>query len=197
MDITYQESIARMRDCLSRAEKSAGLKEPTAMTLATVDRSGRVAARIVLLRQLDDRGFAFFTNRHSDKARQLEATHRAALCFHWEALGEQVRVEGTVELVTDEEADAYWMSRPRDSQIGAWASRQSETLESREMLERRVRDMETRFAGQPVPRPEFWSGYRVVPERIEFWTNRPARLHDRVVYERQSDGPWTKRVLYP
>jgi len=149
-----------------------------------------------LLRGVDERGFVFYTNLTSEKGRQLEENKAAALCFHWDPLKEQVRIEGTVEPVSGKEADEYWKTRPRESQIGAWASRQSETLESREVLVNRVAEVEAKFEGQEMPRPDFWSGFRVVPNRIEFWKGMPSRLHERIVYELGEDG-WTKRMLYP
>jgi pyridoxamine 5'-phosphate oxidase len=166
------------------------------MTLATVGEDGKVSARIVLLRGVDERGFVFYTNLNSEKAGQLAANSEVAICLHWDPLKEQVRVEGTAEAVPDDEADQYWQSRPRESQIGAWASRQSETLPSRDVLLQQVAEVEARFEGQDVPRPSFWSGFRVVPTRIEFWKGMPARLHERVVYELREEG-WAKRLLYP
>lgn len=189
------EVIDRFQELLDRARQT-DLLEPTAMTLATVGADGRVSARIVLLRAFDADGFVFYTNLTSDKAFQLNAHPQAALCFYWDALAEQVRIEGAAERVSDEEADAYWQSRPRESQIGAWASRQSETLDARETLERRIAEFEAEFRGRDVPRPKYWSGYRVKPRRIEFWQSRPARLHERLVYE-LNDGGWTQRLLYP
>ena len=187
--------MARFRAVLERAKQTA-LKEPMAVTLATADQQGVPAARVVLLRQLDERGAVFYTNSSSAKASQLTANPRAALCFHWDELREQIRVVGEVELVADDQADDYWARRPRESQIGAWASRQSAILDSRETLERQIWQCEQRFSGQEVPRPDFWTGYRVVPNRIEFWLGQPARLHERVVYQNQ-DGCWDKRLLYP
>ncbi|WP_437752070.1 pyridoxamine 5'-phosphate oxidase [Sorangium sp. So ce1389] len=170
--------------------------DATAMTLATADASGRPSARMVLLKGIDDRGFVFFTNYGSRKAVELEANPFAALCIHWAKAAEQIRVEGRVERVTEAESDAYFATRPRGSQIGAWASRQSAPLPSREQLIERVREIEARFDGRPVPRPEFWGGYRVVPERIEIWRGQESRLHDRVVYHRDGDG-WRVERLYP
>ncbi|KYF58630.1 pyridoxine/pyridoxamine 5'-phosphate oxidase [Sorangium cellulosum] len=170
--------------------------DATAMTLATVDASGRPSARMVLLKGIDDRGFVFFTNYASRKAADLEANPFAALCIHWAKAAEQVRVEGRVERIGDAESDAYFATRPRGSQIGAWASRQSAPLPSRERLIERVREIEARFEGRPVPRPAFWGGYRLVPERVELWRGQESRLHDRVVYLRDGDG-WRVERLYP
>ncbi|WP_437541596.1 pyridoxamine 5'-phosphate oxidase [Sorangium sp. So ce367] len=170
--------------------------DATAMTLATADASGRPSARMVLLKGIDDRGFVFFTNYESRKSMDLEANPFAALCIHWAKAAEQIRVEGRIERVSDAESDAYFETRGRGSQIGAWASRQSAPLPSREALLDRVREIERRFEGRPVPRPEFWGGYRVVPERVEFWYGQENRLHDRVVYVRHGDG-WRVERLYP
>ncbi len=172
--------------------------EPTAMTVATVGKGGRPSARTVLLKGLDERGFVFFTNFDSSKGRQLAANPQAALLFHWKMIreGVQVKIEGSVEPVTAAEADAYFTSRPRPSQIGAWASLQSQTLSSREEFERRIDEMEKRFEDQPVPRPPHWSGFRIVPEVVEFWYGARYRLHERHRYERV-DGEWNQRMLYP
>lgn len=196
-DPIYLEAIAQFRDLLDEAA-AAGEPEPTAMTLATADPSGRVSARIVLLKAADERGFAFYTNYESAKARQLAAHSNAALCFVWKHLRDvvQVRVEGTVEKVGAEESDVYFASRPRDSRIGAWASKQSQTLSGRAELDARLAEVEQRFAGADVPRPPFWGGYRLVPDVIELWFGQRARLHDRVRYERV-DGAWGKHLLYP
>jgi len=164
--------------------------------LATCGESGQPSVRIVLLRNVDARGFVFYTNYGSRKARELTATPRAALCQHWPSLEEQIRVEGPVVLVDPAESDVYFAGRPRDSQIGAWASDQSAELESRAVLETRLQEMETRFAGQPVPRPPFWGGFRIVPERLEFWYGRAGRLHDRLLYRRSGDG-WATSWLFP
>lgn len=168
------------------------------MSLATGDAAGRLSARIVLLKGVDERGFVFYTNYASAKADQLAAHTRAALCFHWKTLrdGVQVRVEGVVEKAGVDESDAYFASRPRASRIGAWASLQSRTLPDRDQLDARVAEMEERFAGIDVPRPPDWGGYRVVPDMIELWFGQRARLHDRERYE-SIDGVWTKRLLYP
>jgi len=191
----YREAIERLQVLLDRAQETE-LREPTAMTLATCSRDGRPTARTVLLRGLDERGMVFYTNLTSRKGRQLEDNPRAALCFHWQPLEEQVLVEGDVELVSDAEADAYWNSRPRESQIGGWASRQSERLPSRFRLLRRVVSRTARYNAQPIPRPPFWPGFRICPQRIEFWSSRPGRLHDRRCYERHREE-WERYFLYP
>jgi len=192
------DPIAHFAALLREAQRvdRARLAEPTAMTLATVDDAGRPSARIVLLKDVDARGFVFYTNYESRKGRELLAHPWAALCFHWQPMERQVRVEGPVERVTDAEADAYFASRARMSRIGAWASRQSATLASDAELQQRVRDVEARFAGGDVPRPPNWSGFRVVPQRIEFWRGRPQRLHERILYERDDTG-WRVRRLFP
>lgn len=172
------------------------LPEPTAFALGTVNDTGQPSVRIVLLKQVDDRGFVFYTNFESRKGRELLASRRAALCFHWQQLEVQVRVEGVAQPVSDEEADAYFASRARGSQLGAWASIQSRTMTSPGDLDERLREMERRFDGKPVPRPPHWSGFRIVPERIEFWRNMPSRLHVRHLYTRD-DGGWRVEQLYP
>ncbi|HVH55447.1 MAG TPA: pyridoxamine 5'-phosphate oxidase [Vicinamibacterales bacterium] len=166
------------------------------VTLATADTNGQPSARMVLLRGVDERGFTFFTNYDSRKGRELDANPKASLCIHWVALDEQIRIEGAVERVSDNESDAYFASRPRGSQLGAWASEQSQVLPSRETLEERYRDIERRFEDRPVARPPFWGGYRLVPRRIEFWYGRPDRLHDRVLYVRDGSS-WRIERLYP
>jgi pyridoxamine 5'-phosphate oxidase len=174
------------------------LPEPTAFALGTVDASGQPSVRIVLLKSVDERGFVFYTNFESRKGRELLASRRAALCFHWQQMEVQVRVEGDVDVVSDAEADAYFASRARGSQIGAWASLQSRPLADRADLEARVREIEQRYQGVPVPRPPHWSGFRVVPRMIEFWKGMPSRLHVREVYRRSRPGePWTVERLYP
>lgn len=192
------DPFARFGELLERA-KATDLREPTAMALSTVDPDGRPSSRMVLLKGFDARGFVFYTNLGSRKAREIAGNPWVALCFHWQPLEVQVRVQGRAEPVTAEEADAYYASRARGSRIGAWASRQSEELPSREALDQRIRETEARFPGDDVPRPPFWSGFRVVPERIELWFGRPSRLHDRDVYTRDPDVPggWSVRHLYP
>ena len=167
-----------------------------AMALATVDSDGQPSARMVLLKGHGLDGFVFYTNDQSAKGDQLAANPLAALLFHWKSLRRQVRIEGPVKRVSDAEADAYFASRERDSQLGAWASNQSRPLDSRETFEQRFEDMQRRFEGGDVPRPPHWGGYCVVPERIEFWTDRPHRLHERRLFVRDGDG-WTEGLLYP
>jgi pyridoxamine 5'-phosphate oxidase len=167
-----------------------------AMTLATTTLDGRPSARVVLLKGLDARGFVFYTNLESRKSRELYANPYAALCFLWKSLNRQVRVEGVVEEVDADEADAYFASRPRDSQLGAWASDQSRPLESRAELERRVAEFSRRFGEGRVPRPIYWSGFRVVPQCIEFWQERAFRLHDRWLFIRDGEG-WRRERLFP
>lgn len=176
--------------------REGGVSEPNAMTLATVDASGHPSARIVLLKGADARGFAFYTNLESRKSQEVKATGRASLVFWWEPLQRQVRIEGAAEPVPAPEADAYYASRPRGSRLGAWASPQSEVIASREVLEARKADAEARFEGADVPRPDFWGGWRVVPESIEFWQGRPSRLHDRFRYTRDGEA-WQIDRLAP
>lgn len=171
--------------------------DANAMTLATATPDGVPAARIVLLKGADARGFVFYSNKESRKGEELAANDRAALLFHWKPLGRQVRIEGRVEHVTDAEADAYYMTRPRVSRLGAWASDQSRVLSDRAELERRLAEYEAKYSGDDIPRPPYWSGYRLVPARFEFWQNMPFRLHDRTVYTRTAEGGWTMGKLFP
>jgi pyridoxamine 5'-phosphate oxidase len=193
----YAEALDTFAQLIEQA-KAAGDPDATAMTLATADAQGRPAARTVLLKAVDERGFVFYTNYQSRKGQQLTENPHAALLFLWKTLRDQVQVkiEGTVEPVDLAEADAYFASRPRPSQIGAWASLQSQTLDSRDTFEARIDAFEKKFEGMEVPRPPHWSGYRVVPEMIEFWYGARFRLHERQHYERV-DGAWVKRMLYP
>jgi len=174
----------------------ADLHEPNAFVLATATRDGLPSARVVLLKGLDERGFVFYTNYEGRKGRELEENPRAALLFYWGELERQVRIEGTVSRVSAEESDAYYASRPRGSRLGAWASEQSRVVEGREVLESRIGDLEAEYEGREVPRPPFWGGYRVEPEAIEFWQGRENRLHDRIVYRRES-GSWKTERLQP
>ena len=187
--------IAQIVEWLTQAERTEA-QEPAAMSVATVGADGRPSLRIVLLRGIDERGLVFYTNLSSEKAEDIRANPYVALCLHWKSMARQVRVEGRATQVDDAEADAYFASRPRDSQIGAWASKQSQRLQGRFKLEARVAKYAARYAIGAVPRPIFWSGFRVVPERIEFWQDRPFRLHERTVWE-VVDGAWRSHKLYP
>jgi pyridoxamine 5'-phosphate oxidase len=171
--------------------------DPVAMALATADAAGRPSVRMVLMKGHDARGFVFYTNWKSRKGAELAANPHAALLFHWKSLRRQVRIEGKVEPVAGAEADAYFATRSRDSQLGAWASDQSQPLDRRETFEARYRDMVARFEGGDVPRPPHWSGYRVAPERIEFWSDRAHRLHERRLFARDAAGEWSEGLLYP
>jgi len=189
-----KDPIDQYLRAVARAAASGVDTAPVA--LATADRSSRPSVRIVLLRGVDRRGFVFYTNYGSRKAREITENSQASLCVHWPSLEEQIRVEGTVELVDPAESDAYFAGRPRESQIGAWASDQSAELASRALLEARIAELEAGYAGRPVPRPPFWGGFRIVPDHMEFWYGRPGRLHDRLLYRRTGDT-WTTSYLYP
>lgn len=183
-------------DAWFAAARRGGLFLPEAMTLATASPDGKPSARMVLLKQADSDGFVFYTNYTSRKAAELDANPHASLLFHWPILQRQVRVEGRVERVSRDESSAYYHSRPRGSQIGAWASDQSSELDARSTLEKRVKDLEQKYPEGEVPLPDHWGGYRVHPSRIEFWQGRPFRLHDRIIFEREG-GDWTTHRLYP
>jgi pyridoxamine 5'-phosphate oxidase len=192
----HDQAMERFQAALERARNDERIIEPTAMTLATALPDGHPSARTVLLKQVDRRGFVFYTNTLSRKGRQLAANPRAALVFLWAPLAEQVLVEGDVEPVTAEEADAYFRSRPRLSQIGAWASEQSQPLDDRETLVRRVEEFDRRYGDDPIPRPPHWSGYRVRPDLIEFWAGKAGRLHERDRYWHEA-GEWRHTLLNP
>ena len=195
MTVSIDEPIELFRSWLKEAEDAEPIN-PNAMTLATVDAEGRPSARMVLLKDVDEKGFVFYTNLASRKADDLGVNLNAALCFYWKTLAKQVRVEGAVAPVSDVEADEYFASRAKLSQLGAWASKQSQPLEGRMALEKRVARYTAKFNIGTVPRPEFWSGFRIAPIRIEFWKEEAFRLHDRTVYLRDGEG-WTTEKLYP
>lgn len=191
------DPLALFAGWMAEAEKSE-LNDPTAMALATVDRDGLPDVRMVLLKGADERGFVFYTNLESAKGGELAETPKAALCFHWKSLRRQIRVRGPVVPVSGEEADAYFATRAKDSQIGAWASKQSRPLESRFALEKEVAKYAAKYALKKVDRPPYWSGFRIVPLQIEFWRDRPFRLHDRLVFKRAGEGqPWRTERLFP
>lgn len=193
-----ENPIEAFRAWFSEAKAKSNLEWPEAMNLATVGADGRPHSRMVLLKGVSEDGFTFFTNFTSNKGQDLSAHPFAALCFHWESLGLQVRVEGRVEKLSSDESLAYFHTRARASQIGAWASPQSQAIGSREELEARVREMEERFAGEEkIPLPPYWGGFLVVPDRMEFWVNGRNRLHDRMVYQRKLGGEWAHMRLAP
>jgi pyridoxamine 5'-phosphate oxidase len=195
MRAAFKEPFERFAAIFAQA-KVFQPKDPDAVTLATVDAQGRPSARIVLMRAFDERGFTFYTNRESRKGHELRGQQVAALCFYWPTLDVQVRVEGSIALASDAESDAYFASRARDSQLGAWASLQSQPLEKREDLLARFEHARKRFEGGEVQRPPHWGGFRVVPTRIEFWKSGEHRLHDRSVYTRVEEG-WDVTLLFP
>jgi pyridoxamine 5'-phosphate oxidase len=176
--------------------RDSGILHPNSMSVATVDANGAPSVRMLLLKGHDGSGFVFFTNYESRKAQEMESNPKVALCFHWAVLERQVRIEGTAERISKEESSAYFSTRPQGSRIGAWASRQSEPLDRRETLEARFDEVKEKYAGEEIPLPPFWGGYRVLPERIEFWQGRLDRLHDRLVFTRQGTG-WSTQRLYP
>jgi pyridoxamine 5'-phosphate oxidase len=194
--IIASDPFALFAEWFADAEKHEP-NDPNAMSLATLGEGGGISQRIVLLKGFDAQGFCFFTNTLSKKGRQLHAHPQAALTFHWKSLRRQVRIEGEAQPVSEKEADDYFASRPRGSQIGAWASLQSQILHARSTLEERVKKYEKEFEGGPVPRPPHWSGYRVVPKLIEFWQDMPYRLHDRVIFTREGQGTWKQERWYP
>jgi len=192
------DPMARFTELLERAKQTPAIAEPTGMTLSTVGADGRPSARIVLLKGVDSEGLVFFTNTRSRKGREIASKADVALTFWWPQLESQVRFEGPARPVSEVEADAYFATRPRVSQLGAWASEQSAPLRSREELEKRYAELERKYEAKEIPRPPHWSGYRVAPLVVEFWNNRPARLHQRELYTRKSPGaPWTMTLLNP
>lgn len=196
----YAEALSTFTGLFAEARASSAELEANAMTVATATATGIPSARTVLLKSFDARGFVFYSHLRSRKGGELGSNPHAALLFLWRSLREagiQVRIEGAVESVEEAEADAYFASRPRPSQVGAWASLQSEALASREEFERRIAQVEAEFAGRDVPRPDGWGGFRVVPAAIEFWYGAAFRLHERWRYERDASGAWSKRMLFP
>lgn len=195
--VSIEDVMSEVTSWLREARDHPAINEPTAMSLATATPDGLPSCRIVLLKQCDHRGFVFYTNMNSHKSMELKENPQAALCFFWQPLGKQIRVEGVAEQVVDAEADDYFAARPHGSQIGAWASLQSQPLSKRDELVERVKAMEIKYAGEKVPRPPHWSGWRVKPRRVEFWSEGTSRLHDRVVYALSGDNQFEKLLLYP
>jgi pyridoxamine 5'-phosphate oxidase len=194
--MTAQTDPIQLFDSLYKQVFDPALPESAAAVLATATRDGRPSARVILLKGFDERGFTFYTNLESRKSREIKTNPHGALCFYWPAISYQVRVEGDIALVSSEEADAYFASRPRGSQVGAWASQQSAPLLSRPELEARFAEYENKFANETVPRPHFWSGFRLAPVNMEFWKGRENRLHERILYSRKNDS-WTAALLFP
>lgn len=195
-DTVASDPFEQFRQWWALAQEQSGMREPTGMCLSTVSADGRPSSRIVLLKQWDRRGFVFFSNYTSRKGRELHDNPLAALLFWWDKLRRQVRVEGRVERIPERESDAYFASRPRGSQLGAWASQQSRPLDSRETLSRRVEELDADFGDGPIPRPPHWGGFRLVPDYLEFWDDGADRLHDRITYEKQGQA-WRLDRLYP
>ncbi len=196
-DFTMRKEPFRLfGEWLEDATKSE-INDPNGVALATVDPDGMPDVRMVLLKGFDEQGFVFYTNFESAKGREILGSMKAAMCFHWKSLRRQVRIRGNVEIVSDAEADAYFATRPPGSRIGAWASKQSRPLESRFALEKSVAEYTARYAIGDIPRPEYWSGFRIVPTSMEFWHDRPFRLHDRLAFSRRPDGGWDTERLYP
>ncbi len=198
MTVDFEHPFKKFHECLKEAKADSSIIEPTAMCLSTVGENNCPSSRMVLLKNFDERGFCFFTNLTSRKGKELNQNHNVALCFYWGAIGMQIRIEGAVEKVSIKEAEDYFASRRRGSQIGAWASKQSCEMKSWEEFQERISTITEDFAGQDVPRPPFWSGFRVVPKKIEFWEEGEFRIHQREVYER-SEGArsWEVKKLYP
>ncbi|MEM7303719.1 MAG: pyridoxamine 5'-phosphate oxidase [Pseudomonadota bacterium] len=190
------DPISLFQQWLAEAHNSE-VNDPNALSLATVDADGMPNVRMVLLKGVDERGFVFFTNFESAKGTELTGSRKAAMGFHWKSLRRQVRIRGDVEIVSDEEADEYYHSRPRQSRIGAWASQQSRPLESRFALEKAVAKYAAKFGVSEIPRPDYWSGFRVIPRQMEFWKDGAFRLHNRIVFSRLDDGGWGTTRLYP
>jgi pyridoxamine 5'-phosphate oxidase len=195
-DFTLENEPYRLFAAWLKDATESEINDPNGMALATVDATGLPNVRMVLLKGFDEQGFVFYTNFESQKGAEIVASMKAALCFHWKSLRRQVRVRGNVEIVTDAEADEYYATRPRGSRIGAWASKQSRPLESRFALEKAVAEYTAKYPIGEIPRPEHWSGFRILPSSIEFWHDRPFRLHDRLEFRRQGDG-WEKVRMYP
>jgi pyridoxamine 5'-phosphate oxidase len=191
-----KEPIAQFSQWFAAAKRCKAIEDATAMCVSTLDTDDLPDGRMVLLKEFNDRGFVFYTNLHSVKGRALQKTPKAAITFYWAPLKKQVRIQGKIEIVTDTEADAYWNTRPRLSQLGAWASKQSEVLSSRAILLKDMAKLLFKYPAGPIPRPPFWTGIRVIPRKIEFWQGRPNRLHDRFLYTKRG-GRWQIARLYP